>query len=190
VRAELDAPSADRPGRLAIEPMTLNDLQAVLRIESLSFSTSWPQNAFISEIKDNRLAHYFVGRIGGAQTGPIVAYGGIWVILEDSHITTIAVHPDWRGRRYGEQMVQHLLREAVARGASWITLEVRESNEQAQSLYRKYGFTVVSTRRAYYSDNGENALVMWAGNLRGDLYRNRLDALAAQLDEKLSEPRD
>ncbi len=79
---------------------------------------------------------------------------------------------------------------SVARGASWITLEVRESNEQAQSLYRKYGFTVVSTRRAYYSDNGENALVMWAGNLRGDLYRNRLDALAAQLDEKLSEPRD
>ena len=187
MRAELDAPSAGRPGRLSIEPMTMDDLKAVLRIEALSFATAWPQNAFTSEIRDNKLAHYFVGRAGdGAAPGRIVAYGGIWVILEDSHITTIAVHPDTRGRRYGEQMLQRLLREAVARGASWITLEVRESNEPAQSLYRKYGFTVVSTRRAYYSDNDENALVMWAGNLRGELYRNRLDALAQHLDDRIA----
>jgi ribosomal-protein-alanine N-acetyltransferase len=186
MRAELDAPSAGHPGRLTIEPMTMDDLRAVLRIEALSFSTAWPQNAFISEIKDNRLAHYFVGRLGDSKDGQIVAYGGIWVILEDSHITTIAVHPDWRGRRYGELMLQRLLREAVARGASWITLEVRESNEQAQSLYRKYGFTVVSTRRSYYSDNNENALVMWAGNLRGELYRNRLAAIATELDTAIA----
>jgi ribosomal-protein-alanine N-acetyltransferase len=185
MRAELDAPPAGRPQRLSIEPMTIADLRAVLRIETLSFATSWPQNAFTSEINDNRLAHYFVGHLGES-TGPIVAYGGIWVILEDSHITTIAVHPDWRRRRYGEQMLLHMLREAIARGASWITLEVRESNETAQQLYRKYGFTIVSTRRAYYSDNNENALVMWAGNLRGELYRNRLDAIAAQLDAYLT----
>jgi ribosomal-protein-alanine N-acetyltransferase len=186
VRAELHAPSADRPQRLAIEPMTNADLRAVLRIETLSFATSWPHNAFTSEINDNRLAHYFVGRLGESNAGPIVAYGGIWVILEDSHITTIAVHPDWRGRRYGEQMLQHLLREAIARGASWITLEVRESNEVAQSLYRKYGFTTVSTRRSYYSDNNESALVMWAGNLRGELYRNRVATLATKLDAFLT----
>jgi len=185
VRAELDAPSAGHPGRLAIETMTIEDIGAVLRIEAASFATSWPYNAFTSEIKDNRLAHYYVGRDGG-QTSPIVAYGGIWVILEDSHITTIAVHPDRRGFTYGEQMLQCLLREAIARGASWITLEVRESNEVAQNLYRKYGFTVVSTRRAYYSDNNENALVMWAGNLRGELYRNRLDVLGSQLDARLA----
>jgi ribosomal-protein-alanine N-acetyltransferase len=76
----------------------------------------------------------------------------------------------------------HLLHEAIERGASWITLEARESNVVAQSLYRKYGFTTVSTRRAYYSDNGENAVVMWAGNLRGDLYRNRLSALERALN--------
>jgi ribosomal-protein-alanine N-acetyltransferase len=75
----------------------------------------------------------------------------------------------------------HLLHQAVDRGASWITLEARESNAVAQNLYRKYGFTIVSTRRAYYSDNGENAVVMWAGNLRGELYRNRLAALETQL---------
>jgi ribosomal-protein-alanine N-acetyltransferase len=157
--------------------MTAADIGAVLHIESLSFASAWPQNAFVNEIRDNKLAHYFVGRIGGE----IVAYGGIWVILEDSHVTTIAVHPNYRGRRFGEEMLVHLLEEAIAARASWITLEVRESNDVAQRLYRKYGFTVVSTRRGYYSDNNENALVMWAGNLKGPLYASRLAVLKAAL---------
>jgi [ribosomal protein S18]-alanine N-acetyltransferase len=188
VKAELGARPAGQPEpqRLSISPMTNFDVREVLRIETLAFSTSWPQNAFTSEINDNKLAHYVVGRLGEGAAAPIVAYGGIWVILEDSHITTIAVHPTWRGHKYGEQMLLYLLREAIQRSASWITLEVRESNEVAQNLYRKYGFTVVSTRRAYYSDNNENALVMWAGNLRGDLYRNRLAALGAELEAYLA----
>ena len=163
--------------RLEIEQMRADHIPVVLDIESVSFSTSWPANAFTNEIGENKLAHYYVGRIDGK----IVAYGGIWVILEDSHITTIAVHPDQRGRGLGEQMLVHLLDEAMSRGASWITLEVRESNEVAQRLYRKYGFTNVSVRRAYYSDNNENAVVMWAGNLRGQLYKNRLRSLRAAL---------
>ncbi len=172
-----------RPGEgprepLQISRMTNADIRAVMRIETLSFSTTWPLNAFTSEINDNRLAHYFVGRVGAE----VVVYGGIWVILEESHITTIASHPDWRGKRYGEEMLLHLLREAIARGASWMTLEVRESNTVAQNLYRKYGFTVVSTRQSYYSDNNENALVMWAGHLGGDLYKSRLEALAGELE--------
>jgi ribosomal-protein-alanine N-acetyltransferase len=185
MKADVGSQAAERhPGSLHIAPMTSADVRTVLRIETLSFTTTWPQNAFTSEINDNRLAHYFVGRLGDGEHAAIVAYGGIWVILEDSHITTIAVHPDWRGRKFGERLLLHLLREAITRGASWITLEVRESNDVAQNLYKKYGFTVVSTRRAYYSDNDENALVMWAGNLRGDLYRNRLSALGAQLDAR------
>jgi ribosomal-protein-alanine N-acetyltransferase len=170
---------AGRPRRLDITPMAPGDITAVLRIEAASFSTAWPQNAFASEIGDNRLAHYFVGRANGE----IVAYGGIWVILEDSHLTTLAVAPGARGRKYGEELLAHLLREAIRRGAAWITLEVRESNAAAQRLYDKYGFTVVSNRRGYYSDNNENALVMWAGNLRGELYRRRLVALEARLAE-------
>jgi len=178
VKADLDPRYADRPERMTIERMTGADIRAVMRIEALSFTTSWPQSAFASELNDNKLAYYFVGRVPG---GDIVAYGGIWVIVDDSHITTIAVHPDWRGKKYGEEMLVHLLHEATDRGASWITLEARESNEVAQNLYRKYGFTTVSTRRAYYSDNGENAVVMWAGNLRGELYRNRLATLEREL---------
>ncbi|MGH7729114.1 MAG: ribosomal protein S18-alanine N-acetyltransferase [Vulcanimicrobiaceae bacterium] len=184
MKAELDLPAAERPrGRMTIAPMTQGDLREVMRIEALSFSTTWPPSAFVSELTDNKLAHYVVGRVcpGPDQAERIVAFGGIWVILEDSHVTTIAVHPDFRGQKYGEELLVHLLQRAIAGGASWITLEARESNTIAQRLYRKYGFTTVSTRRAYYSDNGENAVVMWAGNLRGDLYRARL----AMLEEDL-----
>jgi ribosomal-protein-alanine N-acetyltransferase len=170
-------PTAEAPRRLEIARMAVDDIPAVLAIELLSFSSAWPTNAFQNELRDNKLAHYFVGRL----EGKIVAYGGIWVILEDSHITTIAVHPDQRGKRLGEEMLVHLLDEAIERGASWITLEVRETNDVAQKLYRKYGFTVVSTRRGYYSDNNESALVMWAGNLRGPLYASRLAALKAAM---------
>jgi ribosomal-protein-alanine N-acetyltransferase len=170
-------PAAEQPRRLEIARMVADDIPVVLSIETLSFQSSWPSNAFTNELRDNKLAHYFVGRLDGQ----IVAYGGIWVILEDSHVTTIAVHPDQRGKRLGEEMLVHLLDEAIERGASWITLEVRETNDVAQKLYRKYGFTVVSTRKGYYSDNNESALVMWAGNLRGPLYASRLAALKAAL---------
>ncbi|TAM56623.1 ribosomal-protein-alanine N-acetyltransferase [bacterium] len=157
--------------------MVVADIPEVTRIEQLSFSTVWPPNAFYNEIKDNKLAHYFVGRIASR----VVAYGGLWVILEDSHITTIAVHPELRGLHLGERILVQLIDEAMERGASWITLEVRESNLTAQNLYTKYGFTMVSTRRGYYSDNNENALVMWAGNLKGEIYRNRLRTLKEEL---------
>ncbi len=166
--------------------MSNADVRAVMRIESLSFSTSWPTSAFQSELNDNKLAHYFVGRDGQGPDAELVAYGGIWVILDDAHITTIAVHPDRRGLRYGEQLLVHMLHESISRSASWITLEARESNEVAHNLYRKYGFATISTRRAYYSDNGENAVVMWAGNLRGELYARRLATLEIELDAALS----
>ena len=182
MKAELFPADSGAPRGMTIEPMTQGDLPAVLRIEGASFTTSWPANAFFNEIRDNKLAHYFIGRLGGH----VVAYGGIWVILEDSHVTTIAVHPDYRGLKLGEEMLLKLLDEAIAQGASWITLEVRESNDVAQKLYRKYGFTTVSTRRGYYSDNGENALVMWAGNLKGELYGARLRALRASLADEIA----
>jgi len=173
VKAELTPSSAGTPGRMEIVPMTASDISEVLRIERASFSTTWPSDAFYNELTTNKLAHYYVGRIDGK----IIAYGGIWVIFEDSHITTIAVDPAFRGKKYGEVMLLKLIDEAIARGAAWMTLEVRESNVSAQQLYRKYGFTTVTTRKGYYSDNNENALVMWAGNLKGELYHARLSAL-------------
>ena len=176
MKAELVPSRHDDPERLIITRMTPSDVSDVLKIERASFTTTWPSDAFYNELATNKLAHYYVGRA----EGKIVAYGGIWVIFEDSHITTIAVDPQARGRRYGELMLGYLLDEAIERGAAWMTLEVRESNTAAQQLYRKYGFTTVTTRKGYYSDNNENALVMWAGNLKGDLYRTRLRALRSR----------
>jgi [ribosomal protein S18]-alanine N-acetyltransferase len=175
MKAELTRTESPQP--LHIEPMTTADLRDVLVIERASFTTTWPSDSFYNELHTNKLAHYYVGRVDGK----IVAYGGIWVIFEDSHITTIAVDPSYRGMRYGERLLLYLLDQAIERGASWMTLEVRESNVGAQQLYRKYGFTTVTTRKGYYSDNNENALVMWAGNLKGDLYRARLTALRSLL---------
>lgn len=176
MKTELSPAPRDFP-QLRIEPMADADIKPVLLIEQQSFSTTWPANAFYQELHDNKLAHYYVGKVGDE----VVAYAGIWVILEDSHVTTIAVRPDMRGRKYGELLLLHALDRAIENGASWMTLEVRESNTPAQALYRKYGFTTVSTRKGYYSDNNENALVMWAGNLKSEIYKNRLRALRAAL---------
>lgn len=160
--------------------MSTADLREVLAIERASFSTTWPSDSFYNELHTNKLAHYYVGRVDGK----IIGYGGIWVIFEDSHVTTIAVAPEYRGMRYGERLLLFLLDRAIERGATWMTLEVRESNVGAQQLYRKYGFTTVTTRRGYYSDNNESALVMWAGNLKGELYRARLAALRVSLEPR------
>ncbi len=156
------------------------DISAVAQIERASFATVWPTDAFYNELRTNKLAHYFVGRLGAR----IVAYGGIWVILEDSHVTTLAVDPQYRGRRFGEALLLRLVDEAMERGAAWITLEVRESNTVAQQLYRKYGFTTVTMRTGYYSDDNESALIMWAGSLKSELYRNRLRVLKERFETR------
>lgn len=179
MKMELDRP-AQRPSRFTIRSMATSDIAAVTRIERASFSTVWPSDAFFNELSTNKLAHYFVGRFDDR----VVAYGGIWVIMEDSHVTTLAVDPDYRGRGFGEVLLLRLIDEAIDRGAAWMTLEVRESNAVAQRLYRKYGFTTVTMRTGYYSDDNESALIMWAGSLRSDLYRNRLRVLRERVEER------
>lgn len=171
----------ERP-QLVLDEMRDSDVTAVLRVEDAAFSTTWPDNAFRHELEENRLAHYFVARHGGQ----VVGFGGIWVIMEDAHITTIAVHPEFQRRKFGEALLLTLLLQAILRQAAWITLEVRVSNTGAQRLYHKYGFATVATRRGYYTDNREDALVMWAGDLRGKLFRARLDTLSERLLEHLA----
>ncbi|MGB8966553.1 MAG: ribosomal protein S18-alanine N-acetyltransferase, partial [Candidatus Cybelea sp.] len=166
----------ERPDRFSILPMATSDISAVTRIERACFSTVWPPDAFYNELATNKLAHYFIGRFGDR----VVAYGGIWVILEDSHVTTLGVDPEYRGRGFGEVLLLRLIDEAIERSAAWMTLEVRESNTIAQRLYRKYGFTTVTMRTGYYSDDNESALIMWAGSLRSELYRNRLRVLRSR----------
>ncbi len=161
-----------------IEPMREQDIPRVTEIERASFPTPWPPDAYHREIRENRTAYYIVARVGEE----VVGYAGMWVILEEAHVTTIAVDPKWRGRKIGERLLAALIEEAQRRGARWVTLEVRKSNRVAQQLYRKYGFREVHVRKGYYTDNGEDALIMWTGNILEEPFRSRFESLKAQLE--------
>jgi ribosomal-protein-alanine N-acetyltransferase len=164
---------------LRIRPMTVEDLPAVQLIERASFTTPWPAHAYRQELEGNRLAQYVVGTIGGE----IVAYGGIWLMVDEAHVTTFAVHPRYRRRRIGERLLLSLLDLARDRQAREATLEVRLSNLAARRLYEKYGFRPVGIRPRYYSDNQEDALIMTTEPLDLPAMRERVARLRVELDE-------
>lgn len=165
--------------RVVLAPMTEADIPRVLEIERASFRTPWPTDAYTHELKDNRLATYLVARADDR----LVGYAGMWVILDEAHITTIAVDPALRGQRVGERLLLGLIDAALERGARWMTLEVRHSNLAAQRLYRKYNFREIGTRKAYYADNREDAIVMWTGNLREREFQEHLGGLRRTFEE-------
>lgn len=141
---------------LLIDAMHLSDVPAVLEIERLSFSSPWPAYAFEQELTANRLAHYVVAR----SPERLVGFAGVWLMADEAHITTFGVHPDHRRRGVGRRLLLRLSEMAIGLRATCMTLEVRASNLAAQALYRSFGFEVSGRRIAYYSDDGEDALVM------------------------------
>jgi [ribosomal protein S18]-alanine N-acetyltransferase len=167
------------PVKLLIEAMRLEDLGEVHRIEQASFTTPWPENAYRSELMTNRLASYLVARLDGE----IVAYGGMWLMVDEAHITTFAVHPAYRRQRVGERLLLAFLDLARDRHAREATLEVRLSNLPARRLYEKYGFRPVGVRPRYYSDNNEDALIMTTEPLSDRRLRSRIERLRAALDD-------
>lgn len=167
------------PLKLAIEAMRVDDLDVVQAIERASFSSPWPPNAYRSELETNRLASYLVVRVDGE----IVAYGGMWLMVDEAHITTFAVHPAWRRQRIGERLLLAFLELAVVHRAHEATLEVRLSNLAARRLYEKYGFRPVGLRPRYYSDDNEDALIMTTEPLLDRPMRDRMARLRAELDE-------
>ncbi|MFY9176133.1 MAG: ribosomal protein S18-alanine N-acetyltransferase [Caldicoprobacterales bacterium] len=142
---------------LWIRPMKVEDIDEVLKIERLCFSTPWSREAFRAEIEGNHCARYLVAELGGL----VVGFGGMWIILDEAHITNIGVHPHYRGRGIGEAIMRGLIETASRLKVEGMTLEVRVSNVIAQNLYKKLGFVSVGVRKGYYSDNGEDALIMW-----------------------------
>lgn len=146
---------------LSVEPMRMGDVAAVLEIERLSFSSPWPAYAFEQELTANRMAHYVVARSGGR----VVGFAGIWLMVDEGHITTFGVHPDHRRQGVGRRLLLRLAELAIELRSVRMTLEVRVSNLPAQALYRSFGFRVAGRRVAYYSDDGEDALVMTTPDL-------------------------
>ena len=136
--------------------MTADDVDAVHEIETACFKTPWSKNSFMHEITENQCARYVVVR----EDGRAIAYAGVWFILDEGHITNIAVHPDKRGQGYGEMVCRAMIQLAADSGMNVMTLEVRRSNAAAQNLYHKLGFIDVGYRKRYY-ENTEDALIMF-----------------------------
>ncbi|KUO50023.1 MAG: ribosomal-protein-alanine acetyltransferase [Desulfitibacter sp. BRH_c19] len=141
----------------SIRKMTFQDIDQVLEVENLSFPSPWSRSSFEAEINDNLFAHYYVV----FKDHKVVGYAGMWMIIDEAHVTNIAVHPEFRGLNFGKRLTQTLIMQAFRQGANRITLEVRVSNLIARNLYKDLGFNEAGIRKGYYSDNNENAIIMW-----------------------------
>ena len=142
--------------RVNLAPMTPADLDEVMVIERNSFPSAWSRGSYERELRNSN-SYYFTAKHEGA----VVGYFGMWVVSDDAHITTLAVHPRRRRCGLATRLLEHLIDFARSRGAARISLEVREGNRAAQSLYRKFGFEQKGRLRRYYGDTGEDGLVMW-----------------------------
>lgn len=152
-----------RPGSIEIRKLTLDDLDEVMEIEPVAFgSHHWSRQSFVNELS-NSMGMYYAAV--DPQSNELLGYSGFWLIGEEAHITTLAVHPEFRRKHLGELMLINDILEARQNGARWVTLEVRVSNEAAQKLYYKFGFKNLGIRRNYYQDNDEDALVLWTENI-------------------------
>ncbi len=152
-----DDVSEQAPSEVLVRDMYLVDLDAVMAIEAHSFPTPWSRNAFQTEILENTFATYLVLDFHGR----VVSYGGMWIILDEAHVTNVAVHPDYRGHHLGERMMEGMVERARTMGVQRMTLEVRRGNIVAQNLYHKMGFVQLGVRRGYYTDTHEDAFIMW-----------------------------
>lgn len=144
-------------GKLQVVPLKTEHLDQVLDIERASFPTPWSRQSFLGELLHNNVAYYF----GCISDEKMIGYAGMWIIIDEAHITNVAVHPNHRGQKIGHILMLHLMAQALERGVHKMTLEVRPSNIYAQKLYTCLGFEGVGRRKGYYSDNNEDAIIMW-----------------------------
>lgn len=202
--------------RYRFDRMGQHDIDEVARIERRSFTSPWPMAAYRRELRRTEQNTYLVLRthpdadhgddergvrahlpFGGllrrdseADAHRIAGFAGMWQLYDEAHVTTIAIDPQLRGRGLGEALFVALLAEATKRGTTWLSLEVRVSNQIAQRLYQKYELTAYSRRKGYYTNDGEDALVMWSRSLRDPTYVARLNALRDQLQRRIGESVD
>ena len=157
--------------QLTIEPMREADVPAVQIIERDIFSTPWPRNAYYRELASRNSAHYIVLR----KDEEIVGYAGMWRMYDEAHVTTIGVRYDVQHSGYGRVLFAALVQAAYDMGAKWVTLEVRTSNENAMRMYEAFGFKVIGRRKGYYTDNGEDAIVMWSDSIYSPRFRRAFE---------------
>jgi ribosomal-protein-alanine N-acetyltransferase len=146
---------------LQIRPMRLEDIPRVHEIDVLSFALPWPENSYRFELTENPTSLALV-----AETAPhgvehvVIGMAIVWIIVDEAHIATIAIHPEFRSLGFGQKLLAETLRRSIQRGAILATLEVRENNRISQKMYVKFGFSIVGRRIHYYKDNNEDAVLM------------------------------
>ncbi len=195
-----------------IERMRMEDVTEVAAVDRRCFTNPWPASAYRREVTHPDKNLYIVLRRvgegpltmpdpkgGGFFTNilpflkedseprddPLVGYAGLWIVADQAHVTTIGVLPELRRRGLGELLLVTLIEHARSKGAQWMTLEARVSNTGAQSLYRKYTFKDAGYRRKYYSDDGEDALVMWSDRIDTPEFAQRFEELQGELHRRL-----
>ncbi|MGO5066554.1 ribosomal-protein-alanine N-acetyltransferase [Clostridium sporogenes] len=147
---------------IIVLPFSLEHIDGVMEIDNLSFSVPWSRNSYETELK-NKFAKYIV--VLDKKTNKVLGFAGMWLIIDECHITNIAVHPNYRKLGVGNILMNEIIAICKEQNISGITLEVRESNTPAKNLYYKYGFKDSGIRKGYYADNNENALLMWKTDL-------------------------
>ncbi len=187
--------------------MTMAHVPTVAAIEVQVFTHPWSLANFVHEVTDNLYSEYLVlryvpwiepeqGELGvatrlrslfrkEAEDRSILGYGGLWLMVDEAHICTLAVRPPWRRRSLGEVLLASLIERALSRQATHATLEVRRTNLVAQNLYRKYGFDVVGVRKGYYLDNNEDAFIMTTGVLGSEEYQTMFAQRQRDLQERM-----
>ena len=164
--------------RLVIERMRHSDIPAVQAIEREIFPSPWPRNAYAAELSQNRQAHYIVLRDGAE----LIGYGGLWKVGSEAHVTTIGVRASSQHQGFGTTLFAALVQRSYELGARWVTLEVRASNLHAIRLYERFGFRAIGRRRGYYTDNGEDAVIMWSDSLHAPAFKRRFVDLLLGID--------
>lgn len=150
---------------VTIRRMTMDDIPAVVAIDRLSFPNPWPERSYSYELKQNPYSRLFVAEAHDGDYEQIVGFIGFWFVIDEAHISTLAVHPGFRGRQIGDRLLARALACVREVGGCLVSLEVRESNVAALKLYQKYGFEAVGRRKRYYRDNNEDAIVMTLDDL-------------------------
>ena len=178
-------PAEDSPVDIEITKMRRRHLRKVLAIEARVYPRPWSASLFLSELAQRTTRSYIVARHGSE----VVGYSGMMFTGKEAHVTNIAVDPDFHGRKVGTRLLLNLVTEAIARGAEILSLEVRVTNNVAQNMYEKFGFSPVSVRKGYYIETNEDALVMVADNAASTEYRILLGEIRKDLDAAIGTER-
>ena len=168
---------------IVISKMTSQDIDEVVNLEEEAYGEHhWSKSSFYDEMQNN-LAKYYVAR---TSKGELVGYAGTWHIIDEGHITTIAVKRSHLRKHIGEALIIKILEDCYSAGIKYLTLEVRVSNIAAINLYTKYGFNSLGTRKGYYQDNNEDALIMWTENIFYDKFKNIYERNRQKLEQHIN----